>query len=390
MKDFFKKNIVLVVILAISLLFSLSLAFFAFTEWRKLKGYQVNLVELRAKIEKLNEERPYPLQENLTNIKNDTAILLEKLTEINRLFGRPYENALKEFMKTLAKEEEEHNYLTSLKEWEDFFKKNYKKNESAEKLLSDFLSKKGSPEKVQEAKKAFIEVARKRSVEDINDSTVNGMILESLSIPRNLSPDACKVYTQNMEIALFDFAKSDKFGSVISIDEKSRIFKVYEDSEKLPPADFIPHIIKHYKLLEDLLYRMKASGVETVSNIQKLNGLEGIKDGQYLIFTYKLDFSGTSESARKMIENLQKAFEDNRIYVIRYFSLVKAVDEVKKTPDSSEKKTTGAKKGLGQESENIADSSLSEAKIILGLSDKVNVELKFDYIVYVGDEQKAR
>ena len=209
MKDFFKKNIVLVVILAISLLFSLSLAFFAFTEWRKLKGYQVNLVELRAKIEKLNEERPYPLQENLTNIKNDTAILLEKLTEINRLFGRPYENALKEFMKTLAKEEEEHNYLTSLKEWEDFFKKNYKKNESAEKLLSDFLSKKGSPEKVQEAKKAFIEVARKRSVEDINDSTVNGMILESLSIPRNLSPDACKVYTQNMEIALFDFAKSE-------------------------------------------------------------------------------------------------------------------------------------------------------------------------------------
>lgn len=381
MKDFLKKNIVLFSILAISLLFFLTLAFLAFMEWSKVKGYQASVQELHAKIQKLNEEKPYPVKQNLENIKKDTDILAERTAEINRLFGKPYTAALNVFIKSLCKDEKAEAKF--LPEWNDYFKKNFNKNESPEKLLRDFLAKRNSEEEIQEAKKAFAEIARTRTVETIDDSNLYAMILDALSVPRSLSPDACKVYTQNMEENLFKFAESTQFGNAIAADRKSKIFKVYEDADKLPPADFIPHIIKHYKLIEDLLYRMKASGIDSIRDLKKLNGLEGSRDGQYLVFIYQADLTASADAIRKLFDTLMKANEDNRIYVLRSISIAKAFDEIKNATPATPSTTASPRRAETK----TAD---TPAIKILGTNDKLNVEIKFAYIIYVGDEHKLR
>ncbi len=388
MKDFFKKNIVLVVILSISLLFFFVLAFLAYQEWSKVKKYQASLIELQANITKLNLERPYPVPENLVNIKNDTILLSEKLIEINCLFGNPYEKALNEFLRVLCEDDKASAKFCA--DWRDYFKKTYKRNESPEKILYSFLDETYPQEqdKIKKAMSAFMEVLRTRTVEPIDESNINEILLDALSVPRTSSPDACKVYIQNIEGALFKFAESANFGNAILVDSESKIFKVY-DQENLPPVDSIPQIIKHYKLIEDFLYRMKASGIESITVLNKLNGLEGARDGQYLIFSYQAELIGSSDSIRKLIENLQKAYEDNRMYIIKSLSFNKLLDEIKNQQEEPVASHANPTRKDVRPEQNSA-SNLKVANMILGLSDKLKVEIRFDYIIYVGDELKTR
>ncbi len=388
MKDFLKKNIVLFVILILSFLFFVTLAVMAFFEWGKVKKYQGNLIELREKVQKLNEQRPYPIKENLDNINNDVDFLSQKLTEINLLFGKPYQTALNEFIKTLENDQEGKKIKVNiLTEWREYFKKNFKKNEQPEKILKDFLLKRFSEEKVNQALKNFVAIAKTNTLEDINENNQYVFLLDAMFVPRTLSPDACKVYMLKMEEELFRFVKSNENGQPISVDEKSNVFKVYEDPTKLPPVDFIPNIIRHYSLIEDLVKRMKVAGIDSIKTLQKENGLEGSIDGNYLIFVYKLELNASSNAVRKLIDSMLEAYKDNRIYVVKSMTLTKAFDEVKSK--SPEEKTTASPARKGKREEK-SENSKASGIMVLGADDKINAEIRFSYIIYVGDELKTR
>ncbi|HRU00505.1 MAG TPA: hypothetical protein P5239_02250 [Victivallales bacterium] len=388
MKDFLKKNIVLFVILILSFLFFVTLAVMAFFEWGKVKKYQGNLIELREKVQKLNEQRPYPIKEKLDNINNDVDFLSQKLTEINLLFGKPYQTALNEFIKTLENDQEGKKIKVNiLTEWREYFKKNFKKNEQPEKILKDFLLKRFSEEKVNQALKNFVAIAKTNTLEDINENNQYVFLLDAMFVPRTLSPDACKVYMLKMEEELFRFVKSNENGQPISVDEKSNVFKVYEDPTKLPPVDFIPNIIRHYSLIEDLVKRMKVAGIDSIKTLQKENGLEGSIDGNYLIFVYKLELNASSNAVRKLIDSMLEAYKDNRIYVVKSMTLTKAFDEVKSK--SPEEKTTASPARKGKREEK-SENSKASGIMVLGADDKINAEIRFSYIIYVGDELKTR
>lgn len=393
MKDFLKKNFVLFCILILSIVTFIILMALALLEWNKVKTYQSNLVELRTKVQKLNEEKPYPLKENLDNINKDTEILAQKVEEVNKLFGKPYQKALNEFVKALEENQEDNDVKKTKKdfvsEWRKYFKNNFKKNEQPEKLLKDFLSKQYTDEKINEALKAFVEIVKTRSVEKINESNQFAILLDALAVPRILSPDACKVYILKMEEELNNFAKSKEFGNPILFDEKSNVFKVYPDTTKLPPVDFIPHIIKHYKLIEDLLYRMKASGIDNMTKLEKLNGLEGTRDGNYLVFMYQTDIIASSDNVRKFLDSLLAAHQDNIIYVVKSLSFSKASDEMKgrtETKNESHSSVNVKRRASQQET----PPTTTTEKLILGANDKIKAEIKFLYIIYVGDELKTR
>ncbi|HPO89671.1 MAG TPA: hypothetical protein PLJ44_01005 [Victivallales bacterium] len=383
-----KKNIVLFVILILSFLFFVTLAVMAFFEWGKVKKYQGNLIELREKVQKLNEQRPYPIKEKLDNINNDVDFLSQKLTEINLLFGKPYQTALNEFIKTLENDQEGKKIKVNiLTEWREYFKKNFKKNEQPEKILKDFLLKRFSEEKVNQALKNFVAIAKTNTLEDINENNQYVFLLDAMFVPRTLSPDACKVYMLKMEEELFRFVKSNENGQPISVDEKSNVFKVYEDPTKLPPVDFIPNIIRHYSLIEDLVKRMKVAGIDSIKTLQKENGLEGSIDGNYLIFVYKLELNASSNAVRKLIDSMLEAYKDNRIYVVKSMTLTKAFDEVKSK--SPEEKTTASPARKGKREEK-SENSKASGIMVLGADDKINAEIRFSYIIYVGDELKTR
>jgi len=190
-----------------------------------------------------------------------------------------------------------------------------------------------------------------------------------------------------MEEELFRFVKSNENGQPISVDEKSNVFKVYEDPTKLPPVDFIPNIIRHYSLIEDLVKRMKVAGIDSIKTLQKENGLEGSIDGNYLIFVYKLELNASSNAVRKLIDSMLEAYKDNRIYVVKSMTLTKAFDEVKSK--SPEEKTTASPARKGKREEK-SENSKASGIMVLGADDKINAEIRFSYIIYVGDELKTR
>jgi hypothetical protein len=383
MKDFIKKNVVLMTILSLSLMFFLFLAAVGFVEWSKVNKSQTALLALRTDIQKLNDEKPYPVKDNLQNIKGDWGILNDKLWEINQLFGKPYRKALQEFAKSLGTDQAKLSLA-----WSEFYRKNIQKNDLPEQILMRFL-KNYSPEQIAGAKKIFKENAEKRSVEQISDSNINELLMDALGIPRKMSPDACKVYIQNMESALFKFASSAEFGNPLIIGEKSGVFNVY-DKTSLPPADHISNIIRHYKLIEDFTYRMKGAGIESVKSLQKLNGIEGANDGQFITFSYKIEFAAPSQALRKLIEDMQGAYKDNRIYVIRDIVFSKINDDMKSRISSAASAATEKPDSRTKPNQPLPPPLLApDIPFVLGLSDGITAELKFDYIIYIGDELKV-
>lgn len=66
-----KKNIVLVIVLSITLILAGAMIFFVIQATGKMKEASQSVAELREQINKLNQEKPAPLQENKDRIEND-------------------------------------------------------------------------------------------------------------------------------------------------------------------------------------------------------------------------------------------------------------------------------------------------------------------------------
>jgi len=103
MKKFILKNIVLVIILAVTLVSSIFLIFFI---WGKRQTINQSMVDIESNVEKLetinSTRNPNSVAESETKIKADTDTLNKKNIQIYRHFGKPYRAALIKFLKNIA------------------------------------------------------------------------------------------------------------------------------------------------------------------------------------------------------------------------------------------------------------------------------------------------
>jgi PAB1-binding protein PBP1 len=114
---------------------------------------------------------------------------------------------------------------------------------------------------------------------------------------------------------------------------------------------------------------------------------------------------GPQKNIRGFINELQEAYKDNRVYVVRDIVLEKLVDEIKNLNDEKPQKrslSTQKRFSLEKKEENVESEEEKEKNIplkrkkdyaikILAFNDEtraVKATIEFDYVIYIGDEYR--
>lgn len=389
-----KKNIILVVILSITLVIAAVMIFFVIRATGKMKESSTSVADLRKKINELNEKSPAPLQENLERILNDKKMISEKVQQIQPIFGTPYANAIKLFAQELGMSVDDLK-----KEWRKTFRSEMKKGGQRTLIFVKFFSKFDS-EKLANANKAFADEINKHSIDQIDETNLSGTIMEALGLPRKMDEISCKTYIRNMQVRTVAYLKkkeSENDPIFTFKDEKTAeklSFEKYE--EAMPRPDEVPFIFKHWRMIQDLCMRMKAAKITYLDSISRTNMLDGDKKGKYLIFKYKLNVKGPIDSIRYLLNSMMEAYKDDKVYIVKSISLERD-DEASKILGSNEKDltriTSPRRRGFRRPEEETGTESKDEEKLcvpIIGVSDMVTAEIKFDYIIYIGNEIKVK
>ena len=393
--DILKKNVIMSVVILTCLIISSVLLFLVLKKTKEMRAYQDILSTNKTKIEdvrkQLTPSNPGPIQANVDAIKADSVKIKKKLDEVQLFFGKPYRKALQAFIAELGEKE-----MDVYEKWRENIKKSLKKKLSAAQALEENF-KKYDPEKLGVAKASFRDVLRNESIECSKPSdNIDEYILESLGFNRDISPEDCKRYIRHMSEE-FKKLLSPQNG-VNSIGTPPNFsFEMYKDA--LPNKSQIPYIIKHYKLKEDLIYRLKKANITNLESMDKTGAIDGIVDKNgYLYFSYRMTVKGPLSAIRELVNQMQNAYMDNRIYVIKNLSLLKDYDEVTKieAPPSKESETPEEKdQNIFKPEVEVKPSEKKttvrnpvDVPIIGGVgSDNVTAGIEFDYVLYLESEK---
>lgn len=389
-----KKNIIIFVVLAITLIVAGVMIFFVVKATGKMKKSVTSVEELRKKINELNEQSPAPVQENVERINNDYKMIAQKVKEIQPIFGTPYKEALSNFAKELDKNVED------LKdEWKRLYLVEIKKGGARSLIFVKYLSTFDSA-KMAKALEAFKTTVNTNSLEIINEANINGCIMEALGLPRKMDEISCKQHIRDMQISVVNYLKAMKnpndskevpFTFKDETAEKLS-FEKYDDA--MPRPDEVPLIFKHWRLIEDVLVRMKTSGINYLESMQRENLLKGKKiSGDYLVFTYKLKIKGTQNSVRAFLNSLMDAHKEEKIYIVRSIDF-ESNDEAtgilgnKADPKAVKARTRGIRTRQ-PEQENEVEEKVEVNVPVIGVSNTVSAEIIFDYVIFIGNEIKG-
>lgn len=391
--DILKKNIIMTAVILTCLVISAVLLFLVLNKSKEMSTYQDILYTNKTKIEdvikQITPTNPGPIQENVDVIKADSLKIKKKLDEVQLLFGKPYRKALQAFIAELGEDE-----ISVYEKWRENVKRGLKKKLSPEEALAENF-KKYEPEKLELAKTAFKDTLMSESVECSKpfDNTEE-YILESLGFSRDISPEVCRRYIDHMNDSLMKLLKS---GPITIGAPTTFSFSVFDGN--IPIKSQIPYIIKHYKLKEDLISRLKKAGISNLKSLDKPGTIDGYLDkNNYLYFNYKMTVKGTFSAIRELVNQMQNSYMDNRIYVIKNLSLSKDSDEVTKIPPPPSENVNNEKpeeKDQNAFRENVPKPSgkktegISIEELLIGGvgSDDVMAEIEFDYVIYFESEK---
>ena len=396
--DFVKKNVVLVIVLAITFMICAALLFLVFQKHGELNKSMKQVVDIREEISTLIKQSPAPIKENLDRINDDTRIMKEKAEEINRVFGQPYRFALQAFSAEFGMSEDEF-----IAKFRDFWGKEARKGSNRYQLLFKF-KKDIDTAKWVKCMDAFMKTAQKETVEPLDDTNAEDLLLASLGLPRVMSNMNCKTYMiSKMQPNLL---KTLEETPGVMCAEVAK-FSFEEFDNRMPLEENIPYILRHWTVIDDLVKRIKASGLSSFDNLTKMNGLNGEIDKEFLKFRYSITVTGSQDSIRALVNSMIDAYKSNRVYIIKNISLEKILNEVKEITDVKEGRTArgpylppgiaregqpAAVPGTEQpvvEEENLPLEKRSDYGIILFGNDKnIKAVIEFEYVIYIANEYR--
>lgn len=383
--EFVKKNMALVVVLAITGLVS---AYLIYMDWRKQNAVvnaNASVANLKGQIEELGKKSPAPVADNLEMIRKDTAVMREKTQELQRLFGKPLRIPLIKFAESLGLTESE-----VLSKFRDHSLANLKENDRI-KLLDGFLKGFGE-EKAIAALQVFKKAAQEHMLEEVVDGNVKTVLLQALGVPRTMSPTICKDYiikTQEL------FAKA--YAPLLTSETVSRMTLI-DYASRVPSHDEIPVIIRKLQLFEDLFWRIKESGISQLVSVEMIGSIMGdevVKD--YLRFSYRVKVSGEMQNIRNFVNLLQDAYKDNRVYSVKDIALQAVSDDavrLEKVSVVSPRITPNIRRGEPGKDKDAGEKEIPPeerpdyGQAVVGSNKLVTADIELDYFVYVGDELK--
>ncbi|NOY75248.1 MAG: hypothetical protein GXP32_05590 [Kiritimatiellaeota bacterium] len=393
--NFIKKNVVMLVVLLTATLGSAFLVYQVVVGTDKMNVAVQKVGDLKEKIKELNKTSPIPNKENLDKIKKDTVFIERKVKELLHVFGHPYYKAITLMAAKLGVSVEELR-----KKWRGMYMREHEKGMARGFIFTKF-SGEFEDKKWLEALEVFKKEVSARSHGPLDEGNVDGCVMEALGLPRKMEPILCKQFLVDVVVRLNKYMRetkgSDKkqifiFGTGKEGDDvESLTFKRF-NGDSLPRPDEIPYIFKQLEVIQDLLYRMKMSKVRRLDDITR-ESMRGVVTGKYLVFKYTVKITAPLKSIRGFINSLLAAFKDNRVYIVRSMTLT-TKDEAKEIlalNDMAITRRTTAARRFGREKPEVADKLKEEEKVeinvpIIGTSDSVTAEIKFDYVIYIGDE----
>ena len=272
-------------------------------------------------------------------------------------------------------------------------------------------------------------------VKKVNLAAAKSIFLDALGLPRTMTSFQCKTFVDAFSnsirknptvipgLSSFTGKSSDK-GSDGGLEARIQAF-TFNHKNMLPPPGNVVHILRHYRILEDLFRRMREANIQYLTNVaspfsEKPTGdLSGDvfreMGADYRKFSYEVTVVSAGSEIRDFVNLLHHAFNQNLVYDIQEISFQKTVqlDDVKPASEkvsalrkSSEKPGENSDSASRTEAEGAAGGSGSApnggtaavprspeeiytdpeyGNVLVGQHELVQAVIKFNYILYVGE-----
>ena len=386
--NFIKKNIIFFIVCSLTLLASLYLIYLDLEKHSLIAKANAETEESRQKADKAYKGRGNrPVDPNVKMIASDTEIVKQRTAVLQRIFGKPYRNALITFAREIGMTEDE-----LLSKFRDFYESDEQKDKSPEVLIPDFKKSLGDERKVEAAFNRFIETVQKITVEPLTGQAAIDIFAVALGLPRSMNSSSCHVLLATMQRNIFD---RRNIPGVLSI-QTVRDFTYDQYVQTPPPLSAIPDILIMMPIYEDIFYRMRLSKLANVQAFTRLNNGVAHSD--------KYRVTGDLDSIRKFVNNLHEAYKENQVYVVTWVSLTSHTDQEVAQARAlvandvgggplnarfNQPSPTPSRSNRPSSEENEAHLPLEErsayGRVIIGSNRQVTAELEFDYYIFVGD-----
>ena len=197
-------------------------------------------------------------------------------------------------------------------------------------------------------------------MEPLSDEIIDDYILNALGIPLYFS----RIKGKNMILGVQQEINNILAANNVALPEKQLVF--FGEITTVPADDEIPYIVNYSRFLEDFYKRVAEAKIESIESYQKLNGLKGTEDKDFLIFRYKINIASSQESLRTFLNSLQNACKDNKVYVVRSIS-ADLEEDLPEMPQYSPGKTAEL---------------VNPAKTLPGISDTIKTSITVDYVIF--------
>ncbi len=375
MDRFIKKNMFLVGVLGLSALGVLVLLVLSIVQHAEMRKHIRGTAEMRKTNETLMRQKPPAIFENIALIEKDIEGYSDAAEELKYYLGQPLRPALEAFADKLGVAETK---LTAM--FKEFWEREKQSQGPREQTYRRFRATRGklhdgdkelwTPDSWDEAMESFIEKAQTMMMEKIDERNTEEFFLSSLGLLRNLgnSQQRLDVFARTMQSQIVDLlsgknvkmlgiyftgtgispVKSDadfsdqgersreagveSARSGGSVSERMSNAEGNTQTAGIEPSD----TIRNWEIMGDLAKRIAgAGGIESLERLS-FGNLAGRQENGCTFYTYEFTVQGSQRSLRKLLNDLGMAYKENRVYVVRNFSLHKLEDQTQDLIDMAQ------------------------------------------------------
>lgn len=340
---FLKKNIFLLVVLSVTIICTVLMLFMINSEYAEMNKYIAETTAMVDQVNKLNSQKPAPVQENFERMKLDITGYKQKLEDIRKYIGMPYYDASMGFVKELlagykndqgkelSDQEKLERFKSALHRYWDENKATVARDQvfisfklkSKELLGVDFADYNIRWDK---AMKKFEDEAKKHTNEKL-DENIQDFFMFAFGFSRNMSFQTGKYdnFARLRRYSLIDYFTKKK---VAFAEQGASAFGFPTNERSRIDRMNIPKYVFCWEVVSDIAKRIADSKILQLYEFKK-NNVEPTVEGNYKFYRFTFKVGGRLESIRNLLNNLYDAYLDRRIYIVRNISLRLEEDTLK-------------------------------------------------------------
>ena len=415
--NFIRTNIIFVIVMSIVTLGALYLIYLDISIHSEIT--EANQVTQTSNSEIANAQKKpksrgkaMPGDKDVEAIKDDTRILMGKTRDLQRIFGNPYRNPMLSFAKAIKVTED---YLRE--KLKALYEDEKNKVKTSEILIPLLLKEVAAEKKIANIdeifRNVFVKQAQNLTEENLESSPSSGHVLLGLSLglSRQMTPTKASIHLNMMQGKMFSQYLIPGVKTLAGVQN----FTYNEFVQRPPSGEQIEDILEMLPIFEDIFrVRMRRIGIGEVVSFRRLSVFPKVVSDVYREYKFATTIRGPIDSVRKFIRNLQKAYEDNHVYVVTWVKVssddsAREIDELRKLLGSTDDNVTARELGSvktirkkssgsrGRSARNRRGSSSGDntgspasrkdyAKVLIGNdANNVTAEISFSYYIYVGE-----